>query len=103
MLDAGWLHRRIGAQAVGPPLHGLAVDDATGVHVSQRLVREPVTLFLLGDPGRQRPLHDPAARSLEPVGYLIYLLGQRDGDVRTQNSGYRFCHRQLPQLNRHPK
>ncbi len=80
----GLLGRMVGAQAVGPGLHREMVDDETGVHVGERLLGQAVALFLLGDPGGERLLHDPAARAFQPRGHLIDLFRERE---RVSGSG----------------
>ena len=45
--------QRLGsAEAIGPGLHGLVVDDLPGVHVGQGLAGQTVTFLFLIDPGR---------------------------------------------------
>ena len=43
--------RGIRPKAIGPCLHGLVVDDATHVDISQSLTREAATFFFLVNPG----------------------------------------------------
>ncbi len=75
------------AKALRPRLHGLVIDDAAGVYVSQRFLRQSVAFFFLGDPGGKRLAHDPAARAFKPLSHLIYLVGQRKRHVRGQYFG----------------
>ena len=45
--------QRLGsAEAIGPGLHGLVVDDLPGVHIGQGLAGQTVTFLFLIDPGR---------------------------------------------------
>jgi hypothetical protein len=57
------------------------VDYVAGVHVLQRLKRQPVPFFFLIDPGGEGLFDDPSPGPLKPARHLIDLFGKRCRDV----------------------
>src|SRR5690625_7453209 len=76
--------RGVGTQAVGPGLHGLMVDDMTGIHIGQSLTGQAAALLFLIEPGGQGLLDDPVPGTLQAIGNFIDALSQFNGDMRSE-------------------
>lgn len=70
---------RVGARTVGPCLYGCVVNHIPRLDVGQGFARQAFPFVFLAEPGRQRPLHDPAARAVPPGRHLIDLLARGSG------------------------
>ena len=66
------------------------IDSAPSLDVGQSFKRLEMASFFFIEPRRQRLFHDPRARPIEAFDGGIDLLGQRQGNVRSEDPG---CHR----------
>ncbi|MDD2408113.1 MAG: hypothetical protein PHF02_04705 [Tepidiphilus sp.] len=86
--------RLIGAEAFGPFLDGPMLEHPPRIDVCERLHREAIIFFLLGDPSRKRLFQDPTSRALHAPGEIIDFFGQGNGNMSRQNAGIGFQHSQ---------